>query len=110
MAYKLIDGDYVKNGEGFVETELEDELVQRAMLLLHTKRRSFYPDKNYGSRLAKLSAQQQNELALAYARQALDGLDGVYAIKARLSDGAAKITLLINNEERQVDIELNGIL
>lgn len=71
---------------------------------LYTIRGRFYPDKNYGSQI-RLAANMPREFyALCYARQALYNMNGVFVKSVHVSDDKYDFTILINDEERQVQI------
>ncbi len=111
MISRLENGDYVKGENGALETvELAEELLQNAFITLKAKRGRFYPNKNFGSRIYEINGEPFSEYALSYARQALDETDGVFALKCEIKDGCAVFVLLINNEEREVRIQLENNL
>lgn len=101
MTEKIINGDYVKNGSGLEEIEHIAEVLQSAVIALETLRGSFYPDKNYGSRLKKEKLLGK-EYALCFARQALCGFDGVYVKSAKIKENGCEFTVAVNGKERQV--------
>ncbi|MGN0527867.1 MAG: hypothetical protein ACI4IE_01945 [Eubacterium sp.] len=107
MTEKLVNGDYVKSSEksGLEKTEFIDEIVQSVILILTAHRGKFYPDKNYGSLLSDIICAPQDEYALCYARQALDSIDGVFVKKAQTVQDRYIFDLIINDEERQVEIK-----
>lgn len=106
MTNKIVNGDYlIKNGRE-EHTEYIDELLQNVKILLTAGRGSFYPDKNFGSSIKAAGNRLDNQYALLYARQALDTLDGVYVKQAELNGTQLCLDLEINNEERQVTLEL----
>lgn len=63
----------------------------------------FYPDKNYGSRI-----HTECELGrlLAAARLAVSKLDGVYIKNGKTDGNILLLSVLINNNERTVHIDL----
>lgn len=69
-------------------------------------RGEFYPDKNYGSHIIRNKNIIDSERLLCYARQAVSGMDGVYIKSAQLNNKNAVFTVMINNENRQVSIEI----
>lgn len=79
-------------------------MLDRAILNIKARRRRFYPNKNFGSHIGDISTQPYEERALAFAQQALDGLDGVYALGVRKTDGGAVLKLLINRREYEVEL------
>ena len=106
MTNKIVNGDYVVSGGTAEQTEYIDELLQNIKILLTADRGSFYPDKNFGSSIKASGSKLTNQHALLYARQALDTLDGVYVKEAELSGTQLCFKMEINNEERQVTLEL----
>ena len=105
MTEKIINGDYVKNGDGLAEVQYIEELLQNAVLALTAIRGAFYPDKNFGSRL-KNAGEKSEALAACYARQALSGFDGVYIKSAKINENGYEFAVLVNDEERQVLIKV----
>lgn len=101
MTEKIINGDYVKSGAGLAENDYIDEVLQNAVIALETLRGSFYPDKNYGSRLRKEKI-LSGEHAACLARQALSGFDGVYVKSAKIIENGCEFTVAVNGKERQV--------
>lgn len=71
---------------------------------LYTVRGGFYPDKNYGSEIRSVIDMPNEFCALCYARQALYNMNGVFVKSVALSNGKYDFTILVNNEERQVQI------
>ena len=102
MTAKLIDGDYVKNGGSLEETEHMEELLQGLALAFAAERGCFYPNKDFGSDLS--GAAGDLLYAAGRASQAVSGTDGVYVKSAEYSGGQYIITVVINNEERQVAV------
>ncbi len=76
-----------------------DEILKNAVRCLTVKRGKFYADKNFGS---KISANQSNAEILAYARQSVDGLDGVFVKSAVKNNNSVTFILTVNGEERSV--------
>lgn len=115
MTQLLENGDYVMNSENdnFVMIDYIDELLQTAKINLTVRRGSFYPNKNFGSSIhLAVDKSPIEEYISAFARQALDCLDGVLVKSVELvdidgsTDKNAIIHLIINDEERQVSIKL----
>lgn len=109
MTNKITNGDYEFDEEiGQVKTvDYIDEVLQTIKLNLFARRGSFYPNKDFGSLLrAEELKNPKQEYALAYARQALDRLDGVYVKLAKIVDDEMIFDLTINDNERQVSIKL----
>lgn len=103
MTAKLMDGDYVKNGGSLEETEHMEELLQSLALAFAAERGSFYPNKDFGSALSA-GAADDPLYAVGRAAQAVSGTDGVYVKSAEYDGGQYRITVVINNEERQVAV------
>lgn len=76
-----------------------DEILKNAVRCLTVKRGSFYADKNFGS---KIRASQSNAEILAYARQSVDWLDGVFVKSAVKNKNFVTFVLTVNGEERSV--------
>lgn len=110
MVLLLENGDYVKDENGELKSvEGTGELLQTVRVVLRTHRRRFYPDKSFGRRLLS-SCEPVEQYALEYARQALDGVSAVYVKSAERHGNGVVLTLIINNEERQVTMEIDEIL
>lgn len=111
-AYKLENGDYVKTDDekDFQTVEYIDEIVQTASLALKAQRGKFYPDKNFGSHIKNMIANENAERVLVWARQALDSIDGVYVKNALIKDKTLVADLIINNIERSVSISFEADL
>lgn len=103
MANLIINGDYVKR-EDLMQIEGIEELLQNIKIVLRTSKGAFYPDKNFGSRINGISNVPIDEYAAAFAREALDGIDGVCVKAAHYQDNSLTVNLLINDEERQVSV------
>lgn len=91
------------NGIG-VQSCDEEALLFNAVRALYTARGSFYPDKNYGSKIRRAACMPNEFYALCYARQALYNINGVYVKSVSSENGKYDFTLLVNNKERQVQI------
>ena len=90
----------------FIEIEGLIRALKNAFIVLTAERGKFYPNKSFGSRLQTVK-EPAAAYALAYAREALDGMDGVYALKAEPMGRVIQVTLLVNNEKGMVNITLN---
>ena len=71
---------------------------------LETGRGSFYPNKDFGSKL--YASPLKCDEMLSAARQALCGIDGVWVKSVKLEADKAVFTVLINNTEKEVEISL----
>lgn len=87
-----------------------DELAKSIKFMLNVKRKKFYPNKNFGSLLREIFLEPKSEYALSYARQALDGIDGVFVKSARIKDDKYIFNVIINGYEREVEIKNDNIL
>lgn len=79
-------------------------------MLLLTPIGKFYPNKNFGSKIKSSLLPPVNEYAAAYAREALDRIDGVFVKSAQYKKPILTVNLIINDEERQVSIDLENYL
>ena len=100
--YKLIDGEYVKDGGALVTVEYIEALLQNVSLILYAERGRFYPDKDFGSRIREINKEPFEEYAAAYIRQALYDLDGVFVKNVRKNENEITVELIINDENREV--------
>lgn len=105
MTEKIVNGDYVKcaQNNGLEQVEYIDEIVQVAKMLLVTQRGRFYPNKDFGTYLKNDLPYPQDEYALAYARLALESLDGVFVSSAHVDNGKITVDLTINSQKKQVE-------
>lgn len=83
-----------------------EEILKNCIVAMKCPRGRFYPDKNFGSHILNSADKVLSDELLAYARQAVSEIDGVYVKSAQISSGNAVFTLLINDEQRQVNIAL----
>lgn len=112
MTEQIVNGDYVKDSEktGLITVEYITELLQNILIVLNTKRGNFYPDKDFGSNISKINSQPVSDYACAYARQALDSINGVFVKNCEMNANILNFNLIINNEERQVSIDFENNL
>lgn len=82
------------------------EILNSCAAAIKCPREKFYPDKNFGSQILNASDKMASDELLAYARQAVSEIDGVYVKSADVSGDNAVFTILINDEQRQVSIDL----
>lgn len=82
------------------------EILKSCVAAIKCPRGKFYPDKNFGSHILNVSDNRAKDELLAYARQAVSEIDGVYVKYAEISGENAVFTILINDEQRQVNIAL----
>lgn len=109
MIQKIQNGEYVKAQDGGLENvDYLDELLQNVFFHLTVQRGDFYPDKNFGSNLRRLAGVNE-AMALAYARQAVDHLDGVYIKNCVYEDNGFNFCIMLNDEERQVRVSYENI-
>lgn len=81
-----------------------EEILKNAVRCLTVKRGGFYADKNFGS---KIRASQSNAEILAYARQSIDKLDGVFVKSAVKNKNSVTFVLTVNGEERSVTADFD---
>lgn len=81
-----------------------EEILKNSVRCLTVKRGRFYADKNFGS---KIRAIQSNAEILAYARQSLDELDGVFVKSAVKNKNSVTFVLMVNGEERSVTADFD---
>ena len=79
------------------------DIMNACKMAIYCKKVNFYPDKYFGSQI-RLS-KNINEI-LSFVRSAVSNLDGVYVKSLDFDDTVLKVNVLINDEERQVKIEL----
>ncbi len=79
-------------------------MLGRAILNIKARRRKFYPNKNFGSFIKDINTEPYEQWALAFANQALDGLDGVYAVGVRSAQDGTVLKLMINRREYEVEL------
>lgn len=87
-----------------------DELASSVAFLLNVKRGSFYPNKNFGSYLSSKVIEPKCEYALAFARQAVDGIDGVYIKSVKQNIDGFVFKVIINDYEREVAIKYDNFV
>lgn len=92
--------------EHFIEPDLLLRALVNARMQMNTERGSFYPDKDYGSRLSSLQRPIM-AYALAYAGQALSASDGIFVTCAEQQGGTLVLTLQINDEEGRVNYRIH---
>lgn len=112
MTEKIVNGDYAlaDDGIGLQMADYMDEIVQTIKMLLVAPRGRFYPNKDFGSLLQANLPHPSEEYALAYARQALESLDGVFVDSARVENGAIYLGITINSEEKQVILQIGNYI
>lgn len=116
MSLKLIDRDYVPDGNGGVAVVSDgDELVGEALFRLTARRGSFPFLPQLGSRMHLLRRERPSEwdsLALQYAVEALEDMEGVQVTGAaarRDGDGLlVTVELLWQGTALPVEVRLEG--
>lgn len=82
----LYRGDHLRNARGFPQKiEGGAEAIQQAMIRLSVPKGSFTLDEELGSRLhtlGNMAEEQQQELALEYAREALMDMSDIRVVSA----------------------------
>lgn len=86
--------------------ELIGEILSGCVSAFLCPRGEFYPNKNYGSQIMKNKVSADSEKLLAYARQAVSDMDGIFVKSAYLDNLNVVFTVAVNDEERQVSIKL----
>ena len=81
-----------------------EEILKNAVRCLTVKRGRVYADKNFGS---KIQASQSNAEILAFARQSVDKLDGVFVKSAVKNKNSVTFVLTVNGEERSVTADFD---
>lgn len=87
------------------QVETVKAILENCATTLFCRNDRYYPDKNFGSKIRQEDSLTE-DLLLAYARQALSGLDGVFVKSASFLQDNAVFEILINNEREQVSISL----
>ncbi len=83
-----------------------DEILKCCVLAVNCPRGSFYPNKNFGSKIKTINMTLSADELLAYARQAISDIDGAFVKNVCVSSGSADFIFIINDEEREVNIKL----
>ncbi|WP_297131041.1 hypothetical protein [uncultured Eubacterium sp.] len=81
------------------DTDVIGELLKNAVRCFTVRRGRFYPDKNFGS---KISLAQTNAEILAFARQSVAEVDGVFVKSASKNNYGVTFEVTVNGEERTV--------
>lgn len=88
------------------KTICTDEILKNCIVAMKCPRGRFYPNKNFGSYILDEADKHFSDELLAYARQAVSEIDGVYVKSVDISGEKAVFTLIINDTQRQVNIAL----
>lgn len=80
--------------------------IQNAVRALETHRGEFYPDPDFGSLINETDREPRALYALCFARQALSGFDGIYALSAEKAGNSYSVLLCVNGNERPVTISV----
>ena len=83
-----------------------DNILKNCVEAIKCPRGKYYPDKNFGSQILENVSHSTAPELLAYARQAVNDIDGVYVKNVQINGAQAIFTLLINDQQRQVKITL----
>ena len=81
-----------------------DDVFALCKSAIYCKLGDFYPDKNFGSRIR--GAIGDNKLLLSYTREALSDIDSAYVKQVNLNGKMLEVTLTINEEERQMNVQI----
>lgn len=107
MTEKIINGDYAFDDENKLKrVEYIDELLQNVVFTLSTQCGKFYPNKDFGSYIKENKEAPEDLCFLVYARQAIDDIDGVYIKSAKKNGKQVSFIILVNDEERVVNIDV----
>lgn len=80
-------------------------VIKNIFMSVNCPRGQFYPDKDYGRTITENDGLEKDKL-LSQIRLAVDELDGVYIANIDIDSNEAELHILINDEERQVNIVL----
>ena len=108
MELKLVNGDYLPDGRGGLQ-QAEEEILQRALSRLTTRRGSFPFLPEFGSRLYLLGAAAPSVRALAAERYVTEALAPETALKVesvRLREEELVVYLRCMGEERELRLPL----
>ncbi len=83
-----------------------DVALKEIVMAFNTAKGSFYPDKNYGSRIKDATRLPIEFYVLCYARQALYGMNGVFVKSVSIKNKTYDFNVVVNEEERQVRITI----
>ncbi len=105
LNYKLTQGDYYFNDDGSIAAaDYYEELLDRVVMNLKAQRGRFYPNKDFGSFISVINCTPYGQYALAFAQQALDGIDGAYVGGIRETDNGFVLKIFINRREYEVSL------
>ncbi|MCD7873129.1 MAG: hypothetical protein LUG21_07535 [Clostridiales bacterium] len=100
------NGDYVLEENALKTDEYSEIIYQDIIRMLKTDKGSFYPDKNFGSKLTAASEKPINVCAVGLAREAVLNANGVYIKSVCEKQNGFNVTVVINGIEREVLIEI----
>lgn len=109
MDIQIKDGDWVHSGGRLETVSGREEAAQHAALRLSAKRGRFYGNQNLGSFLYTLTQTEEPQrsiLAMQYARQALEDMNGVWPQRVVWEDGAPAFILSVQGEDMEVRVRL----
>ena len=112
METKLLNGDYVPDGLGGVaRCQGEDALLERVLFRLTARRGQFPPLPELGSRMHLLRRErpsERNTLALQYAAEASEDMEGVRvtAASARRDGDGLLVTVALLREGASLPVEI----
>lgn len=108
MTQLIENGDYIRCDDcsGLKSVEYFDEVLQNVKIVLSTGRGKFYPNKDFGSYLKMCLSEPREEYALAYARQAVSSMNGVYIKDVKINDDEMIFTVIINDMQGEVRVKV----
>ena len=81
-----------------------EEALKNAVRCFAVRRGEFYADKNFGS---QIRIEQTEAEMLAYARQSVAELDGVFVKSASKNNDGVTFEVTVNGEERTVTADFD---
>lgn len=81
-----------------------EEALKNALRCFTVRRGEFYADKNFGS---KIRIEQTEAEILAYARQSVAELDGVFVKSVEKGDGSVTFLIKINENVKAVTVKFD---
>ena len=86
------------------DDDVIDDILKNAVRCFAVKRGEFYADKNFGS---KINMEQSCAEILAYARQSVAGLDGVFVKSVAKNEFDVSFVVTVNGKIRTVTVNFD---